>query len=60
MKKVLNIKGNGRLPFEYCEMRNFNNVYEEIPENDDLMIAFLESYGGEYEDTFCKWVLIED
>jgi len=60
MKKVINVKGSGRLPIEYCEMRSFNNIYEEIPENDNLMIAFLEMYNGVYEDESCKWILVEE
>ena len=55
MKIVKNISGNGRLPSEFAQMNNFDNVYTPIAEDNKMMIAFLESCGGHYKDEECEW-----
>ena len=53
--RVVNISGNGRLPSEFCQMNNWDDLYTPIAEDNKMMIAFLETYDGQYKDEDCEW-----
>ena len=55
MKIVKNVSGEGRLPSEFVQMNNWDNMYTPIKKDNELMIEFLESYNGKYKDNVCEW-----
>lgn len=55
MKIVKNVSGEGRLPSEFVQMNNWDNMYTPIEKDNELMIEFLESYNGRYKDSVCEW-----
>ena len=55
MKIVKNVSGEGRLPSEFVQMNNWDNMYTPIEKDNELMIEFLESYNGRYKDNVCEW-----
>ena len=59
MKIVKNITGAGRLPSEFVQMKNWDNLYEKVNPTDKMLIEFIDCYNGHYKDDVCEWIVEE-
>lgn len=62
MKSIKKVVGQtGHLPIEFCDLYNYSSPNEFLSDTDIKLIAFVESYGGEYKDEYCNLkILIEN